>query len=76
MVSACVLIRTSRGRYQEVLERLKQFKEVKMAFPVLGRWDVVADVETQNFQSLGRLIMKIGTLGGIVFTETLVELQT
>jgi DNA-binding Lrp family transcriptional regulator len=76
MVSACVLIRTSRGRYQEVLERLKQFKEVKTAFPVLGRWDVVADVETQSLQSLGRLIMKLGGLGGIVFTETLVELQT
>ncbi|MEM2904908.1 MAG: Lrp/AsnC ligand binding domain-containing protein [Candidatus Bathyarchaeia archaeon] len=76
LVSACVLIRTTHGRYGEVVERIRQFKEVEKVFPVLGRWDAVASVEARDYQTLGALVVRMGRLSGVVFTETLVEIET
>ncbi|MEM1538160.1 MAG: Lrp/AsnC ligand binding domain-containing protein [Candidatus Nezhaarchaeales archaeon] len=75
MIRACMLIRCARGRFMEIAERVKQFKEVKDAFTVLGRYDVVADLEAEDFKSLGNAVLRIGKLSGVVFTETLVEIQ-
>ncbi len=75
MILACVLIRSEKGKFKEVVERIRQFKEAKNVFPVLGRFDVVADLEVPDFQTLGNVILKMGRLGGVVFTETLIELQ-
>ena len=75
MVSACVLIRTRRGEFDEVAKNLRQFKEVKRIFPVLGRWDVVADVEAPDVVSLGNAVLRMTRMDGVVFTETLVEVQ-
>jgi DNA-binding Lrp family transcriptional regulator len=75
LILACVLIRTERGRYDEVVDRIKQFNEVKNAFAVLGRYDVVADVETGNYESLSEIILRMGRIAGIVFTETLIEVK-
>jgi len=75
MISACVLIRTERGKFAEVTERLKQFKEVKNAFAVLGRYDVVVDLEAADFKALGSVVLRLGRIAGVIFTETLVEVQ-
>jgi len=75
LILACVLIRTERGRYNEVVDRIKQFNEVKNAFAVLGRYDVVADVETGNYENLSEIILRMGRIAGIVFTETLIEVK-
>jgi uncharacterized protein with GYD domain len=75
LISACVLIRSERGKFDEVVKKIAQFKEAKRVFAVLGRFDVVADLEAQDFQSLGDVIIKMGKMAGVVFTETLVELQ-
>lgn len=75
MVSACVLIRTRRGEFDEVVEKIKRFKEVERIFPVLGRYDVVADVEAPDSVTLGNVILRMGRMAGVVFTETLVEIQ-
>jgi DNA-binding Lrp family transcriptional regulator len=63
MISACVLIRAERGKFDEVARNLKQIPEVKNAFSVLGRYDIVADIEAPN------------RLSGVVFTETLPEVE-
>jgi len=75
LISACVLIRTSHGKFDEAVERIRQVKGVKRVFPVLGRYDVVVDVECANITELGSTILRISRLAGIVFTETLVEIQ-
>ena len=75
MVSACVLVRSQRGTYDEVVDRIKQLKGVNRVFPVLGRFDVVADVEAPNVSVLGDTIIRMGRLAGVIFTETLVEIQ-
>ena len=75
LVSACVLVRSQRGTYDEVVDRIKQLKGVNRVFPVLGRFDVVADVEAPNVSVLGDTIIRMGRLAGVIFTETLVEIQ-
>ncbi|MBS7639509.1 MAG: Lrp/AsnC ligand binding domain-containing protein [Candidatus Bathyarchaeia archaeon] len=75
MVSACVLIRTEHGRFEEVVKSVSQVKGVKRVFPVLGRYDVVADVEVENMRDLASTVLKISRLSGVVFTETLVEVE-
>jgi uncharacterized protein with GYD domain len=75
MTSACMLIRTEKGKYQDVLGRLKQFPAVKSAFAVLGRYDIAADVEAENGRELGKVLLKINRLAGIVFTETMPEVE-
>jgi len=76
LISACILIRTERGRFQDVAKKLKQIKEVKKAFPVLGRFDIVAEVEAPDNKRLGRAILKANRMGGIVFTETLPQVES
>ncbi|MEM2896446.1 MAG: hypothetical protein QXG01_02545 [Candidatus Bathyarchaeia archaeon] len=68
MISACVLIRSERGKFEEVVKGEK-------VFAVLGRFDAVVDLEAPDFQTLGSIVVKMGKMSGVVFTETLVELQ-
>jgi DNA-binding Lrp family transcriptional regulator len=75
LISACILIRTERGRMEELAKKLTQIPEIKRAFPVLGRYDIVADVEAANSKALARAVTKTMRLGGIVFTETLPEVE-
>jgi uncharacterized protein with GYD domain len=75
MVSACVLIRTSSGKFEEAVRMIRQINGVQRVFPVLGRYDVVADLEADNSLALGSAVLRIGRLTGVVFTETLVEIK-
>lgn len=76
MISACVLIRAERGKFDEVAKNLKQIPEVKKAFSVLGRYDIVVDVEAPDSKRLAHAILKANKLSGVVFTETLPEVES
>ena len=76
MISACVLIRTQHGKFDEVTESFKQFKQIKQIFPIHGRYDIVADVEADDFESLGSMVLKVNRMAGVAFTETAVEIKT
>lgn len=75
MLSACVLIRAEHGRFEDVVRSIRQLSDVKRVFPVLGRYDVVVDLEAQNFEKLGATVLRMGRMSGVVFTETLVEIK-
>jgi len=75
LVSACVLIRTKHGKFEEVVKAIRQIKGVQRIFPVLGRYDVVVDVEGMGPSDLGPTVLRIGRMAGVVFTETLVEIK-
>jgi uncharacterized protein with GYD domain len=74
-LSACVLIRTVRGRFEDVVQAISQLKAVKRVFPTLGRFDVVVDLEASDFNELGPVVLRMGNFAGVVFTETLVEIK-
>ena len=73
MISACILIRTMSGKFTEVVDAMKQFKGVKKVFAVLGRYDVVVDLEAEDYESLGETALRMGRIAGVVFTETLIQ---
>jgi uncharacterized protein with GYD domain len=75
LLSACVLIRTTHGRFEDVVEFLGQLEGVKRIFPTLGRYDVVVDLEATDLKALDTAVLKMGKFAGVVFTETLVEIK-
>ena len=75
MVSACVLIRTEHGRFDDVFQTVKKIRGVTKVFPVLGRYDVVVDIESEDFSELASNILRLGKISGVVFTETLAEIR-
>jgi len=75
LLSACVLIRTERGRFEEVVGSIRKLRGVNRVFPVLGRYDVVVDLEASDLKELGGTVLRMGCIAGVVFTETLVEIQ-
>jgi uncharacterized protein with GYD domain len=76
VLSACVLIRTVHGRFEDVVEFLGQLKGVKRIFPTLGRYDVVVDLEASDLKALDAAVLRMGKFAGVVFTETLVEIKS
>jgi DNA-binding Lrp family transcriptional regulator len=76
VLSACVLIRTTHGRFEDVVEFLSQIEGVERIFPTLGRYDVVVDLEAEDLKSLDDAVLKMGKIAGVVFTETLVEIKS
>jgi len=75
MVSACILIRTRHGEYGKVVERLEALEGVTRVFPVLGRYDVVVDFKASDMAKLGKSVLKISRMAGVVFTETLIGIE-
>lgn len=75
MTNACMLIRTERGKFEQVASNLRQIPEVKRVFPVLGRYDVVVEVEAPDSRRLARAVLKTNRLAGVVYTETLPEVE-
>ena len=50
-------------------------KGVKLAFPVMGRTDVAANVEVADLKALTELMLKLREVEGIAASETLVKLE-
>jgi DNA-binding Lrp family transcriptional regulator len=63
------------GKYDEVVRSISQLKGVRRAFPVLGRYDVVVDLEAEDSKEIGSTIMRMGRIFGVVFTESLMEIE-
>jgi uncharacterized protein with GYD domain len=63
------------GKFEDVVRSIRQLKAVKQVFPTLGRYDVVVDLEASDPEELGGTVLKMGNIAGVVFTETLVEIQ-
>jgi uncharacterized protein with GYD domain len=57
------------------VEFLNRLDGVKKIFPTLGRYDVVVDLEVSDINALDATVLRMGKFAGVVFTETLVEIQ-
>jgi DNA-binding Lrp family transcriptional regulator len=71
MLSACVLIKTIPTRIEETLAEVKKFKQVKKAYMVFGRWDIVAFMEVSEYKELKDITSEINRIKGVRSTETL-----
>lgn len=74
-MKACILVKTSPGKHNAVARAVSKIAGIKLAFPVLGRTDVVADVEAVDIKALQKIALEIGALRGVMATETLIALE-
>lgn len=72
-IQAYVFIRVLKGNANAVVRGVSRIKGVKSARMVTGRYDVVAFVEVESFEDLGKLVTsKIHRVRGVQSTETAV----
>lgn len=74
-MKACLLIRTKPGKHNDVAESVSGLEGVKLSFPVLGRTDVVANVEVADLRELTGLTLKLREVDGLAASETLIGLE-
>ncbi|MDR5695611.1 MAG: Lrp/AsnC ligand binding domain-containing protein [Armatimonadota bacterium] len=72
-IQAYILIRVVPGKVSETLKALQENPEVKMAHAVTGPTDVIAFVEAQDMDHLGRFVVgKVQQAPGVTRTTTCV----
>lgn len=74
MVRACILICSKMLRTNRAVEATKKLSGVKNAYPVHGRWDIVAQTGDLDLKQIADLSVKIYKIPGVEIVETLVEL--
>ena len=71
MVSAYVLIQTDVGLSTEVAAALAGLTGVTVAAPVAGPYDVIAKIEADTVDAIGKLVVsKVQAIEGITRTLT------
>lgn len=71
-MKACILVKTDVGAHTNVAKQIARLRGVKSAFSVMGRTDVVAQVESKDLRALTQLGLKIAAVKGVNATETLI----
>ncbi len=73
MVTAILLLNTSRGQVNAVAEALVDLKGVSEVHSVAGRYDLVAILRVKDNEGLARLVTEqIRPIAGIEQSETLI----
>jgi DNA-binding Lrp family transcriptional regulator len=58
-------------RESEVFNKLSKLHEVIEVHPLLGEYDLIAKIETKDYESIGEIVIhKIKTIDGITDTKT------
>lgn len=71
MVAAYVLVQTDVGRSTDVAASISQLPGVTMAAPVAGPYDVIAKIEAETVDMIGKLVVsQIQAVEGITRTLT------
>lgn len=71
MLEACTLIKAIPTRVEEILTSIREYNEIKKAYIVYGRWDIVAFIEISDYKRLKSLTSEINSIEGVRSTETL-----
>jgi DNA-binding Lrp family transcriptional regulator len=74
MLNACILVKTIPTRIVATLSDIKKFKQLRKAYPVYGRWDIVAFMEVSEYRELKEITAQINAMKGVRSTETLASL--
>ena len=71
-----VLISTAPGKEHEVYVELKKIPEIVELYPLFGEFDLIAKIETKDFNELGRIVVeKIRMVEGVLDTKTLTGIK-
>jgi len=72
MVKAVILVKAPKSL---VASKLKDIKEVRVAFNISGRFDAVALVAAKSLSDLKKLTLKVQKIQNVQRTETLVQVE-
>lgn len=75
-VRALMMICIEGERASAVLRALRGFPEVTAVHSTNGRWDLVAELDTDSLANFSRVLEEIRTLDGISSSETSLLLRT
>jgi uncharacterized protein with GYD domain len=73
MLEACILLKTVPTKAEVVLNALKRTEGVKKAYLTYGRFDVVAFLRVEDYQTLRKVTGEVNSWDGVRSTETLAE---
>ncbi len=74
--TAIMLLKANQKSYKNVLEELSKMNEVGEIFDVTGAYYTVLKIRVESAEELSNVIDKIGSIDGIIGTETSVVLRT
>jgi DNA-binding Lrp family transcriptional regulator len=76
VVIGFVLMHVSPLHEYEVFNKLSKLHEVIELHPLFGEYDLIAKIETKDYESIGQIIInKIKTIDGITDTTTLTGIK-
>lgn len=70
VVRAIVMIEIEGQGADRIIRRLTGFPEVRHLYTTNGRWDVVAELETDSLEAFDEILRQIRNVDGISSTET------
>jgi DNA-binding Lrp family transcriptional regulator len=73
-LQAYILINTTAGALWKVAEALLKVKGVKKAHAVTGAYDVIAYVEFDTMETLGKIINNCHAIEGVTRTQTAIAI--
>jgi len=72
MAIGFILISAAPAHEHEVYNKLSKVKEIIELHPLFGEYDIIAKIEAQDFEKLGKIIIeKIRSINGVIDTKTL-----
>lgn len=76
MAVGFVLISTAPTKEREVYKELTKIPDVVELHPLFGEYDIIAKIEADSFDKLGKIIVnRIRSIRGVVDTKTLTGTQ-
>ena len=73
---AITMIEIKGRAAQIVLDKLRGYPEVRALHSTNGRWDIVAELETDSLQNFDLVLRSIRLIEGIANTETSIYLSS
>ncbi|BFH73552.1 Lrp/AsnC family transcriptional regulator [Sulfurisphaera javensis] len=75
-VIAFVLIKADPKKYEQILKKIYEFKEVYEIFDVTGEYYALLKVRVKSREELATILDKIGNMEGVTSTYTMFVLRT
>ncbi len=76
MAIGFVLISTAPAKEQDVYGQLLKVKEIVELHPLFGEYDLIAKIETKDFNQLGKVVVEqVRCVDGVIDTKTLTGIK-
>ncbi|MEN2974093.1 MAG: Lrp/AsnC family transcriptional regulator [Candidatus Caldarchaeales archaeon] len=75
-LTAIIAIKAQPTKYENVLKELSQMSEISEIYDVTGDYYCLIKLKVSNRESLAKFLDRVGTMDGVVATDTRIVLRT